>query len=97
MAHTLESINDTLIEFKAINKTVTEHTIAISHMSKGTEDMDSKIKLLFKKYDEMNSRMSEVEKHDSIQETKTNNYERFIWIVITTITSAVATYYGTKG
>ena len=93
MTHTLEAINNTLIEFKVINTSVTKLQINQSNMMKDIENIDNKIGILFKKLDNTEGRLQKVEASDILQNSKMGDVGKFIWMLISVIITIIGGYF----
>lgn len=93
MTHTLEAINKTLIEFKAINQSVTQLQIDQSNLVKDFENIDKKLNILFKKMDKVEKRLQDVETTDALQNSKMNSTTAVFWAIGSAILTAVASYF----
>ena len=83
----LTGINDTLKEFKQITSTLADIKTAQALIKQSSDAAETKLNLLFTKYDKLDARMKTVETGDTKQELKLSSIEKFFWIVMTAVVS----------
>ena len=89
----LTGINDTLKEFKQINRSLSEIKTEQALAKQTSESSNAKLSILFKKFDTLDVRMKAIETDDTKQELKLSSIEKFFWIVMTAVVSIGLSFF----
>ena len=89
----LTGINDTLKEFKQINRSLSEIKTEQALAKQASVAMNAKLTILFKKSDTLDVRMKTIETGDTKQELKLSSIEKFFWIVMTAVVSIGLSFF----
>ena len=89
----LTGINDTLKEFKQINRSLSEIKTEQALAKQASESSNAKLGILFKKFDTLDVRMKKIETGDTKQELKLSSIEKFFWIVMTAVVSIGLSFF----
>lgn len=89
----LTGINETLKEFKQITSTLADIKTAQALIKQSSDVAETKLNLLFTKYDKLEARMKTVETGDTKQELKLSSIEKFFWIVMTAAVSMGLSFF----
>ena len=89
----LTGINDTLKEFKQINRSLSEIKTEQALAKQASESSNAKLGILFKKFDTLDVRMKAIETDDTKQELKLSSIEKFFWIVMTAVVSIGLSFF----
>ena len=89
----LTGINDTLKEFKQINRSLSEIKTEQALAKQASESSNTKLGILFKKFDTLDARIKIIETGDTKQELKLSSIEKFFWIVMTAVVSMGLSFF----
>ena len=89
----LTGINDTLKEFKQINRSLSEIKTEQALAKQASESSNAKLGILFKKFDALDARVKTIETGDTKQELKLSSIEKFFWIVMTAVVSIGLSFF----
>ena len=89
----LTGINDTLKEFKQINRSLSEIKTEQALAKQAREASNAKLSILFKKLDTLDARIKAIETGDTKQELKLSSIEKFFWIVMTAVVSIGLSFF----
>ena len=89
----LTGINDTLKEFKQINRSLSEIKTEQALAKQASESSNAKLGILFKKFDTLDARIKIIETGDTKQELKLSSIEKFFWIVMTAVVSMGLSFF----
>ena len=89
----LTGINDTLKEFKQINRSLSEIKTEQALAKQASESSNAKLGILFKKFDTLDVRIKKIETGDTKQELKLSSIEKFFWIVMTAVVSIGLSFF----
>ena len=89
----LTGINDTLKEFKQINRSLSEIKTEQALAKQTSESSNTKLGILFKKFDTLDARIKIIETGDTKQELKLSSIEKFFWIVMTAVVSIGLSFF----
>ena len=89
----LTGINDTLKEFKQINRSLSDIKTEQALAKQASAAMNAKLTILFKKNDNLDARMKTIETGDTKQELKLSSIEKFFWIVMTAVVSIGLSFF----
>ena len=89
----LTGINDTLKEFKQINRSLSEIKTEQALAKQTSESSNAKLSILFKKFDTLDVRIKKIETGDTKQELKLSSIEKFFWIVMTAVVSIGLSFF----
>ena len=89
----LTGINDTLKEFKQINRSLSEIKTEQALAKQASESSNAKLGILFKKFDTLDARIKIIETGDTKQELKLSSIEKFFWIVMTAVVSIGLSFF----
>ena len=89
----LTGINDTLKEFKQINRSLSEIKTEQALAKQASESSNAKLSILFKKFDTLDARIKIIETGDTKQELKLSSIEKFFWIVMTAVVSIGLSFF----
>ena len=89
----LTGINDTLKEFKQINRSLSEIKTEQALAKQASEASNAKLNILFKKFDTLDVRIKKIETGDTKQELKLSSIEKFFWIVMTAVVSIGLSFF----
>ena len=89
----LTGINDTLKEFKQINRSLSEIKTEQALAKQASESSNAKLGILFKKFDTLDARIKTIETDDTKQELKLSSIEKFFWIVMTAVVSIGLSFF----
>lgn len=89
----LTGINDTLKEFKQVNRSLSEIKTEQALAKQASEASNVKLGILFKKFDDLDIRIKTIETGDTKQELKLSSIEKFFWIVMTAVVSIGLSFF----
>ena len=89
----LTGINDTLKEFKQVNRSLSEIKTEQALAKQASEASNAKLSILFKKFDTLDVRIKTIETDDTKQELKLSSIEKFFWIVMTAVVSIGLSFF----
>ncbi len=89
----LTGINDTLKEFKQVNRSLSEIKTEQALAKQASEASNVKLGILFKKFDDLDIRIKTIETDDTKQGLKLSSIEKFFWIVMTAVVSIGLSFF----